>query len=72
MKLTAEQLHVTDLMVLKGLQKAGPKTRLQLQTMGMTPAMIDRLEEIGILLKELNNASNLNEYKVNNGLFDGT
>jgi hypothetical protein len=71
MKLAAEHLHATDLMVLKGLQKAGPKTRLQLQTMGMTPAMIDRLEELGILLKELNNA-NLNEYKVNNGLFDGT
>lgn len=68
MKLTEEHLHVTDLMVLKGLHKAGPKTRLQLQTMGMTPAMIDRLEEIGILLKELNNA-NLNEYKVNEDLF---
>jgi hypothetical protein len=71
MKLAAEHLHVSELMALKGLQKAGPKTRLQLQTMGMTPAMIDRLEELGILLKELNNA-NLNEYKVNNGLFDGT
>jgi hypothetical protein len=68
MKLTKEHLHVTDLIVLKGLQKAGPKTRLQLQTMGFTPAMIDRLEEIGILLKELNNA-NLNEYKVNEDLF---
>jgi hypothetical protein len=71
MKLAAKHLHVAELMALKGLQKSGPKTRLQLQTMGMKPAMIDRLEELGILLKELNNA-NINEYKVNNGLFDGT
>lgn len=65
-------LPIPDLLVLKNLQKVGPKTRFQLQTLGLSLRMIDQLETLGVLVKEHDNATNLNYYTVNNGIFDGT
>lgn len=72
MTLNERHLNTMDLLVLKNLQKIGPKTKLQLMQKGVHSAMVNRLEELGILLKEHDPATNLNYYTVNNGLFDGT
>lgn len=72
MSLKKEHLHFMDTMVLRGLRHVGPQTKLQLLHMGMTPGMIAQLENLSILVKEHNDATNLNYYTVNNELFDGT
>jgi len=59
-----------DLLVLKNLQQLGPKTKLQLMQKGVHSAMVNRLEELGVLTKEHDPATNLNYYTVNNDCFD--
>lgn len=70
MELNAQQLNVMDILVLKNLQKIGRKTKLQLMQKGVHSAMVNRLEEVGVLIKEHDPATNLNYYTVNNDCFD--
>jgi len=72
MDLTYKDLRLTDVLVLKSLQKLGPQTRLQLLGIGFDMHRINKLEELGVLVQEHNDATNLNYYKVNDGIFEGT
>lgn len=72
MEITLKDLRLTDVLILKSLQKLGPQTRLQLMDIGFDLYRINKLEKLGVLVQEHNNATNLNYYKVNDGLFEGT
>ena len=72
MKITLQDLKLTDVLILKSLQKLGPQTRLQLLDIGFDMHLITKLEKLGVLHQEHNSATNLNYYKVNDGLFEGT
>jgi len=70
MRLKEQDLNIMDILVLKNLQKIGRKTKLQLMQKGVHSAMVNRLEEVGVLIKEHDPATNLNYYTVNNDCFD--
>lgn len=72
MNITLQDLRLTDVLILKSLQKLGPQTRLQLLNIGFDMYRINKLEKLGVLVQEHNGATNLNYYKVNNGIFEGT
>lgn len=68
-KIQLKHLNLQDAIVLYGLQKRGPQTRLQLQTLGLSITMIQTLEKYGILTAESNPQTNITSYKVRDDLF---
>jgi len=72
MKITRQDLRLMDVLILKSLNKLGPQTRLQLMNIGFDIYRITKLEKLGVLVQEHNDATNLNYYKVKDGLFEGT
>lgn len=68
----ANNVHIMDQLVLQNLDKICPCTRFQLMSVGLKPFMIDKLEDLGILVKEYNHIRNLNYYVVNNEFFNRT
>jgi hypothetical protein len=72
MNLTLQDLQLGDVLALQGLKRLGPQTRSQLMNKGLDLFLINKLEKLGVLVQEHDNATNLNYYKVNDGLFEGT
>ena len=72
MNVTLKDLQLGDILALQGLKRLGPQTRTQLMSKGLDLFLINKLEKLGVLVQEHNSATNLNYYKVNDGLFEGT
>lgn len=71
MELSPYHLHLLDQLALRKLWTLGPKTKFQLLSLGLKPFMIDKLETLGILVREYNNQVGLNYYVIRDGFFDG-
>jgi hypothetical protein len=70
MDLRVSNLDFLELLVLKKLQTLGPKTKFQLMSLGLKSTIIYRLETLGILVRQYNSITNLNQYVVCENLFE--